>query len=80
MPMEIGDLFRTGTDSRVDARQKFPGGHKALKRDGLRELRFGTRPAIRRLPLLRSKKCEEEATIQRELKVPGVEADTWRRR
>ena len=68
--MESGGLFRTGTDSRVDARQKFPGGHKALKRDGLRERKFGTRPAIRRLSSLRSEKCEEEPTIQRELKVP----------
>ena len=73
--MESGGLFRTGTDSRVDARQKFPGGHKALKRDGLREREFGTRPATAELPLLRSAKCKEEATIQRELKVPLVEVD-----
>jgi hypothetical protein len=60
MQMESGGLFRTGTDSRVDARQKFPSGHKALKKDGLRERVFGMRPAIRKLWLLRSEKCEED--------------------
>jgi hypothetical protein len=62
---DVSSLFRRGTVSRVDARQKFPGGSKALKKDGLRERMFGTRPAVRRLWLLGNDKLADSKNSKR---------------